>query len=245
MLTRCLIPLSLSQFPRSLPPGFPCVPSRFLYLASLFGSFRPSLIRSHSRSSGACQTFPSGIFRFPSASFRPLLLRFQLLSLLFLPFRSFRFCLTVASPVPRSRFRSFGFLLLSCLISHAFLPDFRTWLSVGFLSSFPVSLPQLFHWCSPFSFPPAFVLCFAFFRPLCFRLLTTQLSALSFPFLPFSPGSGSFGAYLYPLPLCLLPYSGSALVLSFLFFVSPVSVFASQWLLFRSFALSCDFSVSP
>jgi hypothetical protein len=51
----------------------------------------------------------------------------------------------VASPVPRSRFRSFGFLLLSCLISHAFLPDFRTWLSVGFLSSCPASLPQPFH----------------------------------------------------------------------------------------------------
>ena len=79
------------------------------------------------------------------ASFRPLTLYFRLLSLLLLPFRSSRFCLTVASPVHRPRFRSFGFLHLSCLISHAFLPDFRTWLSDGFLSSCPASLPQLFH----------------------------------------------------------------------------------------------------
>ena len=41
-------------FPRSLLPGFPCIPSRFWYSAFLFVSFRPSLIRSHSRSSGAC-----------------------------------------------------------------------------------------------------------------------------------------------------------------------------------------------
>ena len=131
--------------PRSSPPGFPCVLSRFRYSATLSVSFRPSSLRSHSCSTSACQTFPSGIFRSASASFRPLPLSFRLLSLLFLPFRSSRFCLTVASPVPRSRFRSFGFLLLSCLISHAFLPDFRTWLSVGFLSSCPASLPQPFH----------------------------------------------------------------------------------------------------
>ena len=41
-------------FPRSLLPGFPCIPSRFWYSAFLFVSFRSSLIRSHSRSSGAC-----------------------------------------------------------------------------------------------------------------------------------------------------------------------------------------------
>ena len=39
--------------PRPLPPGFPCVPSRFRYSAILYVSFRPSLIRSHSCSSGA------------------------------------------------------------------------------------------------------------------------------------------------------------------------------------------------
>ena len=41
------------RFPRSLLPGFPCIPSRFRYSASLYVSFRPSLIRSHSCSSGA------------------------------------------------------------------------------------------------------------------------------------------------------------------------------------------------
>ena len=41
------------RFPRSLLPGFPCIPSRFRYSASLYVSFCPSLIRSHSRSSGA------------------------------------------------------------------------------------------------------------------------------------------------------------------------------------------------
>ena len=89
--------------------------------------------------------FFSGIFRSASASFRPLLLSFRLLSLLFLPFRSSRFCLSVASPVPPLRFRFLAFPVLSNLISHAFFPGSRTWLSVGFLSSFPASLPQLFH----------------------------------------------------------------------------------------------------
>ena len=131
--------------PRSLPPGFPCVSSRFRYSATLYVSFRPSLIRSHSCSSGACQTFPSDIFRSASAFFRPLLLPFRLLSLLFLPFRSSRFCLSVASPVPPLRFRFLAFPVLPSLVSHAFFPGFRTQLSVGFLSSCPASLPQPFH----------------------------------------------------------------------------------------------------
>ena len=44
-----------------------------------------------------------------------------------------------------SAFASSVFPVLSCLISHAFLPGSCTWLSVGFLSFFPASLPQLFH----------------------------------------------------------------------------------------------------
>ena len=79
-------------------------------------------------------------------------------------------------------------------------PVLRTRLPVRFLSSFPVSLPQLFHRCFP-SFPlplvrfssglsACFPVSFDPFSPL----LTTQPSALSFPFFPFSPGSGSFGA---------------------------------------------------
>ena len=65
-------------FPRSLLPGFPCIPSRFRYSASPYVSFRPSPIRSHSCSSGAYLPlslpvfsvplpFPFGLFRFPSS----------------------------------------------------------------------------------------------------------------------------------------------------------------------------------
>ena len=79
-------------------------------------------------------------------------------------------------------------------------PVLRTRLSVRFLSSLPASLPQLFHRCFP-SFPlplvrfssglsACFPVSFDPFSPL----LTTQPSALSFPFFPFSPGSGSLGA---------------------------------------------------
>ena len=44
-------------FPRSFLPGFPCILSRFRYSASLYVSFHPSLIRSHSCSSGAYLLF--------------------------------------------------------------------------------------------------------------------------------------------------------------------------------------------
>ena len=136
-------------FPRSFLPGFPCILSRFRYSASLYVSFCPSSLRSHSCSTSACLLFrfrfSSGIFRSASASFRPLLLSFRLLSLLFLPFRSSRFCLSVASPVLPLRFRFLAFPVPSRLVSRPFSPGSRTWLSVGFLSSCPASLPQLFH----------------------------------------------------------------------------------------------------
>ena len=76
-------------FPRSFLPGFPCILSRFRYSASLYVSFHPSLIRSHSCSSGA--------------------------------YLLFRFLSSPSFPVSGTR------------------P------SVGFLSSCPASLPQLFH----------------------------------------------------------------------------------------------------
>ena len=125
-------------FPRSLRPGFPCLPSRFLYSALLFVSFRPSLIRSHSCSSGAYLPLPSGIFRVPSASFRPLLLRFRLLSLLFLPFPALPG--SASQWLPRcssSAFASYVFPVLSCLVSRAFLLGFGTQL----YCMFPFALP--------------------------------------------------------------------------------------------------------
>ncbi|MBR6541834.1 MAG: hypothetical protein IKT73_01370, partial [Anaerotignum sp.] len=61
-----------------------------------------------------------------------------------------------------------------------------------------------------------------FFRPL-HSVLTTQPSALSFPFFPFSPVGGSSGASFLFRPACchaFLPIP----VLSFLHFLSPLAV---------------------
>ena len=67
------------------------------------------------------------IVRLAFTFFRPCPLDFRLLSFLFLPFG-----FTV-------------FPILSCLISHAFLLGSDIWLSVCFLSFYPVSLPQLLY----------------------------------------------------------------------------------------------------
>ena len=134
-------------------------------LSFLFVSFRPSLIRFPQL---FLRCFPYalafGIFRFPSASFRPLQFYLRLLSLLLLPFRTSRLRLTVASPVRRFHSRFHGLPRSSrpsfpCLASGS-----RTRLPVCFLSSYPASLPQLFHRCFPSfplsllfrAFPPAF-----------------------------------------------------------------------------------------
>ena len=90
----------------------------------------------------------SPLFRFLSSTSFPVLATWPL----FLPFLLF-------SVLPHSCFpdaclcsRFLSFLFLPSLISHAFLPDSCTRLSVCFLSSLPVSLPQLFHRCFPFAF---------------------------------------------------------------------------------------------
>ena len=65
------------SFPRSLRPGFPCLPSRFFVLGFLFVSFRPSRFRSHSCSTGASLSLsPSGFslpFCFLSSTSVPIL----------------------------------------------------------------------------------------------------------------------------------------------------------------------------
>ena len=137
-------------------------------LSFLFVSFRPSLSRFPQL---FLRCFPYAlafeIFRFPSASFRPLPFRLRLLSLLPLPFRTSRLRLTVASPVRRFRSRFHGFPRSSrpgfpCLASGS-----RTRLAVCFLSSLPASLPQLFHRCFPSAFASGlFRLPSGFFRPL-------------------------------------------------------------------------------
>ena len=88
------------------PVWFPIQSFRFCLFGSLFVSFRSSLIRSHSRSSGArffspssppvpfrvcpCRSLPFVHVRFRASSTQPLLL----------PFPSSRFPLTVGTPVP-------------------------------------------------------------------------------------------------------------------------------------------------
>ena len=58
------------------------------------------------------------------------------------------------SGFPNASALPFGFTvfhLILHLVSHISFQVSRTWLSVCFLSSFPVSLPQLFHRCFPLS----------------------------------------------------------------------------------------------
>ena len=130
LVSRAFLPGSGTQlsclFPFTLPRFAPTAVPRVLAFFSAFASF-PAFSASS------------------LAFFRPLVLCFRLLGLLFLPFRSSRFCLSVASPVLPLRFPFLAFPVLSSLISHAFFPGSRTRFSVGFLSSFPASLPQLFH----------------------------------------------------------------------------------------------------
>ena len=123
LLSRCPPPLSLPRFPLSLQPDFSCLLSRFLYSALLMVSFRPSLIRSRSCSSGAYLVLLLSVFPLPirflsSASLpvpatQPLFLPF-----LFLPASASQWLLRCFP----SAFASLVFPVLSCLISHAFLP---------------------------------------------------------------------------------------------------------------------------
>ena len=106
-------------------------------------------------------------------------------------------------------------------------PVLRTRLSVCSLSPFPDSLPQLFLRCLPFAFAFGLSPLFRFLSSASVSVLTTQPSALSFPFFPFSPVGGSFGAASLPFgflasPLpsglfpCLPSDSGTRLPVRFL-----------------------------
>ena len=131
--------LSLPRFPLSLRPGFPCLPSRFLYSALLLVYFRPTLIHSRSCSSGAYLVLSLSVFPRPicSLSFpslpgpatQPLLLPF-----LFLPV----FPLTVGLPrCCLSAFASLVFPVLSDLVSRVFFPSS----SYSAFCLFPFALP--------------------------------------------------------------------------------------------------------
>ena len=90
LLPRCPSPLSLPRFPLSLQPDFSCLPSRFLYSASLMVSFHPSLIHSRSCSSGAylvlsLSVFPLSFHILSSASVPVLTTQPLFLPFLFFP----------------------------------------------------------------------------------------------------------------------------------------------------------------
>ena len=195
------------SFPPYFLPGFPCILSGFSYLALLYVSFRPSLFRSHSCSTGAYLCFRSGIFRFRSCilSSADLSLPATWLTVSSVPLIRV-FCLTAASSLLAFCFRFRLFLFRIRLVSHASLPILCTWLSVCFLSSFPASLPRLFRWCSSFisSGCVSLTFCFlssasvlgsdysafCFFRSVssCFRLsVATSVRCFRFRFFSFPP----------------------------------------------------------
>ena len=200
----------LSPFPDSLPQLFlRCFPYAFAF--GLFPFDRLSFV-----------CFSSGSGYSASVSSFPL---------------SSRLRLTVASPVlPLTPFGFLAFPLPVHPVSRASLPFLSTQLSVCFLSSFPVSLPQPFLRCFPhalaFGLSPRLLLSFVRFC----SLLTTQPSALSFPFFPFSPGSGSNGARrflaspTFPLPFRLFPCVPSDSGTQLPAFPFSVRSLASQWL---------------
>ena len=152
LLPRCPIPLSLPRLPLSLRPDFACLPSRFLYSALLMVSFRPSLTRSRSCSSGAYLVLSLSVFplpiRFLSSASLPVLATQPL----FLPFLLFPASPHSGFSGAPFRFRFPAFPVPSSPVSRALFPGFCTRLSVCFLSPFPDSLPQPFLRCFPFAF---------------------------------------------------------------------------------------------
>ena len=230
LLSRCPSPLSLPRFPLSLRPDFSCLPSRFLYLASLMVSFRPSLIRSRSCSSGAYLVLSLSVFSLPFRFLSSASLPVLATQPLFLPF--------LFLPVSPSQWVFFGAsLLLSLLWFSPFSPTWfpmpsfpalRTQLPVCFLSPFPDSLPQLFLRC----FPHALAFGLFPFLPLpfvCFRSGSGYLASVSsFPL-----------SSRFPLTVGLLRCSLSALA-SLVFPVLPDLI---SHVLFpgSSYSASCSF----
>ena len=163
--------LSPSRFPLSLRPGFPCLPSRFLYSALLLVSFHPSLIHSRSWSSGAYLVLSLSVFSLPIYFLSSASLPVPATWPLFLPFLF----------LPRFASQ----LLFGCRLSAFRLPCFSTSVPPGFpcfpsifkysaFCLFPFILPDF----APTAVPPVLPLCSRFrafpfpsasFRPLLFR----------------------------------------------------------------------------
>ena len=136
-------------------------------LGSLFVSFRPSPIRSHSCLSGAYLMLSLSVFPLPIRFLSSASLPVPATQPLLLPFRSSRLCLTAASPARPFRFRFFGFPRsfrpgFPCLFSRFFVLGFL------FVSFRPSRLRS--HSCSTGASlllsPSGFSLTSTFFRPL-------------------------------------------------------------------------------
>ena len=110
-------------------------------------SFRPSLLRSRSRSAGAHLSLSLRCFPWLLLSFVRISFRLLTTQLLFLPFLSLPgFASQLAFPVLLRFFRSFGLSsVLPAWFPVQFIRILSTRLSVCFLSLYPASLPQLFH----------------------------------------------------------------------------------------------------
>ena len=166
-----------------------------LVLGFLFVSFRPSLIRSHSRSSGASlllslSGFPLPIRFLSSASLPVLATQPLFLPFLFLPGSASQWLPQCAL----SALASLALPVFSTWFPVSSFPVLRTRLPVCFLSSFLDSLPQPFLKCFPFAL--AFGLSPS--NPLPFVRFSSgsgySASASSFPLFPAPPHSGFPGA---------------------------------------------------
>ena len=210
-----------------------------LVLGFLFVSFRPSLIRSHSCSSGAYLVPSLSVFPLPIRFLSSASLPVPATQPLFLPFLSLpRFASQLLFGCRLSTFR------LPCFSTSA-PPGFPCFPSISKYSAFclfpfippgfaPTAVPPVLPFCSRFRAFPSLPLSFVRFR----SVLTTQPSALSFPFFPFSPVGGSSGASFLFRPACFHAFLPIP-VLSFLQFLSPFTVSPhSGYLSASAFSLS-------
>jgi len=200
----------------------PSVP--VLVLGCLFVSFRPSLIRSHSCSSGAALLLSPPGCPHPLGFLSSSLLPVPATQPLLLPFRSTRPRLAVASPVRSLRFR-FLSSPRSLRPDFSCLPSRFSYLALLFVSFRPSLIRS--HSCSSGAAlllsPPGCPHPLGFLSSALLPVPATQPSVLSFPFFPVSPDGGSSGAVFLFRPACchaLRPIP----VLSFLFFLSPLAV---------------------
>ena len=177
--------------------GFPSASFRFRILSSLFVSFRPSLLRSHSRSTGASLLdLSSGINAWLPLPFVRFRFSISLLSLSVLPFHS----------LPASAAQ----LASSVLLFRSRFPDPSPYARPGFpchLSGSVYSASCSFPFVLPSFAPTAVPLVLPFWispqgSTLDFRFLSSasvlashySASVSSFPLFPFPPHSGLRGA---------------------------------------------------